>query len=167
MAFQKDNFEDDNELSRLEDDEELGGEAEEIVEAEEEELTIVGEERGEQAPEPKPAPKQAAKKPAKKAAKKKVERKKKAKKSKPKKKGAKGKKAAKRKKRRYVYLTAEKVFPRKGRERDSGSFYFGECRLPEWNLASGLPHPNLNKGFSIRESAGLKSVVLAGSGSYR
>src|SRR6266436_6069174 len=36
MAFQKDNFEDDNELSRLEDDEELGGEAEEVVEAEEE-----------------------------------------------------------------------------------------------------------------------------------
>src|SRR6266704_2244555 len=28
MAFQKDNFEDDNELSRLEDDEELGGEDE-------------------------------------------------------------------------------------------------------------------------------------------
>src|SRR6266478_2119403 len=76
MAFQKDNFEDDNELSRLEDDEELGGEAEEVVEAEEEELTIVGEEPGEPAPAPKPAPKPAAKKPAKKAAKKRVARKK-------------------------------------------------------------------------------------------
>jgi hypothetical protein len=32
MDFQKDNFEDDNELSRLEDDEELGGETQEIVE---------------------------------------------------------------------------------------------------------------------------------------
>src|SRR5712692_10790935 len=43
MDFEKDNFEDDNELSRLENDEELGGETEEIVEAEEE-LVIVGEE---------------------------------------------------------------------------------------------------------------------------
>ena len=42
MAFEKDSFEDDNELSRLE-DEELGGEAEEVVEAEEEELVMVGE----------------------------------------------------------------------------------------------------------------------------
>jgi len=35
MDFEKDNFEDDNELSRL-DDEELAGETEEIVETEEE-----------------------------------------------------------------------------------------------------------------------------------
>src|SRR3989454_383826 len=42
MDFEKDNFEDDNELSRL-DDEELAGETEEIVETEEEELGIVGE----------------------------------------------------------------------------------------------------------------------------
>jgi len=32
MEIENDNFEDDNELSRLEDDEELVGEAEEIVE---------------------------------------------------------------------------------------------------------------------------------------
>ena len=31
MDFEKDHFEDDNELSRLEDDEEIGGDAEEIV----------------------------------------------------------------------------------------------------------------------------------------
>ena len=34
MDLEKDNFEDDNELSRLEDDEELAGETEEIVETE-------------------------------------------------------------------------------------------------------------------------------------
>ena len=71
MDFEKDNFEDDNELSRL-DDEELAGETEEIVETEEEELVIVGEEPEEEAPAAKPAPKPAAKKPAKKAAKKKT-----------------------------------------------------------------------------------------------
>src|SRR4030081_1932416 len=86
MDFEKDNFEDDNELSRLEDDEELGGETEEIVEAEEE-LVIVGEDLDEAAPAPRPAAKPAAKKRPKKAAKKKPARKKKAaKKSKPKKK---------------------------------------------------------------------------------
>ena len=36
MEIEKDNFEDDNELSRLEDEEELGGETQEIVETEEE-----------------------------------------------------------------------------------------------------------------------------------
>ena len=41
MDFEKENFEDDNELSRLEDEEELGGESQEIVETEEEELAIV------------------------------------------------------------------------------------------------------------------------------
>jgi hypothetical protein len=102
MEIEKDNFEDDNELSRLEDDEELVGEAEEIVETEEEDLVIVGEEPEEEAPAPKPAPKPAAKKPAKKAAKKKTAAKKKAKKSKPKKKATKkkAKKAAKKRKKR-------------------------------------------------------------------
>ena len=72
MDFEKDNFEDDNELSRLENDEELGGETEEIVEAEEE-LVIVGEEPEQEsaAPASKPASKPAARKRAKKAAKKK------------------------------------------------------------------------------------------------
>ena len=55
MEIEKDNFEDDNELSRLEDDEELAGETEEIVETEEEELVIVGEEAEEETPAPKPA----------------------------------------------------------------------------------------------------------------
>ena len=31
MDFEKENFEDDNELSRLEDEEELGGETQQIV----------------------------------------------------------------------------------------------------------------------------------------
>ena len=94
MDFEKESFEDDNELSRLEEDEELGGEAQEMVETEEEELAIIGEEPEEEAPAPRPAPKPAAKKPA---AKKKAAPKKKAK-AKPKKKAA--KKAAKKKKRR-------------------------------------------------------------------
>ncbi len=100
MDIEKDSFEDDNELSRLE-DEELGGETEEIVE-EEEELVIVGEEPEEVAPAPKPPAKPAAKKRAKKAAKKKPARKKAAKKAKPKKKAAKkkAKRASKKKKRR-------------------------------------------------------------------
>src|SRR6266850_1412471 len=100
MDIEKDSFEDDNELSRLE-DEELGGETEEIVE-EEEELVIVGEEPEEVAPAPKPASKPAAKKRAKKAAKKKPARKKAAKKAKPKKKAGKkkAKKASKKKRRR-------------------------------------------------------------------
>ncbi|HEX2714657.1 MAG TPA: hypothetical protein VHM88_20885 [Candidatus Acidoferrales bacterium] len=99
MDFEKDNFEDENELSRLEDDEELGGETQEIVEAEEEELAIVGEEPDEQAPAPRPAPNPAAKRPA---AKKKAARRKKAKKARPKKKAAKkrARKQAKRRKRR-------------------------------------------------------------------
>ena len=99
MDIEKDGFEDDNELSRLE-DEELGGETEEIVE-EEEELVIVGEEP-EAAPAPKPAAKPAAKKRAKKAGKKKPARKKAAKKAKQKKKAGKkkAKKASKKKKRR-------------------------------------------------------------------
>jgi hypothetical protein len=100
MDIEKDSFEDDNELSRLE-DEELGGETEEIVE-EEEELVIVGEEPEPAAPAPKPAARPAGKKRAKKAGKKKPARKKATKKSKPKKKAGKkkGKKASKKKKRR-------------------------------------------------------------------
>jgi hypothetical protein len=102
MDLQKDNFEDD-ELSRLEDEEELGGETHEIVETEEEELAIVGEEPEEEspAPAPRPAAKKSAAKKAKKRAGPKKKAKKRAKKSKPKKKARKrARKAAKRKKRR-------------------------------------------------------------------
>jgi hypothetical protein len=90
MDLEKDNFEDDNELSGLEEDDELA--VGEVVETEEEEL-IIGEEEPETvaAPAARPAaPRPAAKKPAKKAPKKK------AKKAKPKKKAAK-KRAAKKK----------------------------------------------------------------------
>lgn len=99
MDFEKENFEDDNELSQLEDEEELGGESQEIVETEEEELAIVGEAPEEEAPAPRPgtAARPAAKKTA---AKKKPAPKKKAK-AKPKKKAKKpSRKAAKKKKRR-------------------------------------------------------------------
>jgi hypothetical protein len=96
MEFEKDQFEDDEELSRLEDDEELGGEPGAVVE-EEEELLIVEEEPADEGDEPaakpaaKPAPKKAspkkaAAKKAKKPAKKKPAKKAKAK---PKKKAAK------------------------------------------------------------------------------
>jgi hypothetical protein len=102
MDFEKDNFEDDNELSRLEEEDELGG-GEEIVETEEEEILITEEEPVAAAPAAKAAPKPAAK-PAKKAAPKKKAAAK-AKKAKPKAKAkAKpkkpAKKAAKKKKRR-------------------------------------------------------------------
>jgi len=40
MDFEKDQFEDDEELSRLEEDEELGGEAEGVIEEEEEILGL-------------------------------------------------------------------------------------------------------------------------------
>jgi hypothetical protein len=98
MDFEKENFEDENELSRLEDDEELGGESQEMVETEEEELAIVGEEPDEEAPAPRPAP--AARPAPKKAAKKKAAPKKKAK-AKPRKKAAKkpARKAGKKKRR--------------------------------------------------------------------
>ena len=56
MDFEKESFEDDNELSRLEEDEELGGETQEMVETEEEELVVVGEEPEEEAPAPRSAP---------------------------------------------------------------------------------------------------------------
>jgi hypothetical protein len=75
MDFDKDHFEDDNEMSPLEDDE-LGGDAVEIVETEEEEMVIAEEEPEEEVsaparPVPKPAAKKSApKKPAKKAKKK-------------------------------------------------------------------------------------------------
>ena len=52
MDFEKDNFEDETELSPLE-DEELGGETESLVETEEEEL-IIGEEEPEEEAAPKP-----------------------------------------------------------------------------------------------------------------
>ena len=71
MDFEKDNFDDETELSPLE-DEELGGEPDSLVETEEEELIITGEEPEEEAvqkPAAKPAAKKAAPKP-KKAAKK-------------------------------------------------------------------------------------------------
>jgi hypothetical protein len=100
MDFEKDHFEEDNELSRLEEDEELAGEGDEIVEVEEEEIVI-----GEEEPAAKPvaakakaAPKPATK-PAKKAAKKPA-KKAKAKPKKKAKKAAKKAKPAKKKKRR-------------------------------------------------------------------
>jgi len=99
MDFEKENFEDDNELSRVEEDEELGGESQEMVETEEEELAIVGEEPEEEAPAPRPAP--AARPAPKKAEKKKAAPKKKAK-AKPRKKAVKkpARKTGKKKKRR-------------------------------------------------------------------
>jgi hypothetical protein len=99
MDFEKDNFDEETELSPLE-DEELGDDGDALVETEGEEL-IIGEEEPEEAPAatkavaPKPAAKKVAAKP-KKAAKKKPA--KKAKKAAPKKKAAKkGKKAGKKK----------------------------------------------------------------------
>ena len=73
MDFEKDQFEEDDELSRLEDDDELGGDGEGITEEEEEILVVEEEptEEGEEEPAEKPAPKAAPKKAApKKAAKK-------------------------------------------------------------------------------------------------
>ena len=58
MDLEKDNFEDDNELSGLEEDDELGGD---VVETEEEEL-IIGEDEPESTPAAAPRP--AAPKPA-------------------------------------------------------------------------------------------------------
>ena len=56
MAFDKEHFDDDTELSPLEEDE-LGGDAEEIVETEEEELVITEEEGDEEESAPaRPAP---------------------------------------------------------------------------------------------------------------
>jgi len=75
MDLEKDNFEEENELSGLEEDDELPGDAD-VVETEEEELSI-GDEEPEEAPAPaakpatrsapKPAPKARAKPAAKKA----------------------------------------------------------------------------------------------------
>jgi len=90
MDFEKDNFDDETELSPLE-DEELGGESDGLVETEEEELIITEEPEEEAAPKPaaKPAAKKSAPKAKKAAAKK-------AKKASPKKKTAKkGKKTKK------------------------------------------------------------------------
>ena len=53
MEFQKDAFEDDNDLSRLEEEEEVGHEAEEVMESEEEEILVT-----EEAPAPAPAARQ-------------------------------------------------------------------------------------------------------------
>ena len=96
MDFDKDNFDDETELSPLE-EEELGGETEGLVETEEEELIITEEEPAEAAPKPKPAKKAAPKKAAAKKA-----PAKKAKAAPKKKKAAKKpvKKAAKKKKKR-------------------------------------------------------------------
>jgi hypothetical protein len=101
MDFKKDNFEDHNELSRLEDDEELG---DEIVETEEEELTVISEEPEAPVPAPKATPKPAVRKRTKrtkKVAKKKAPKraKKASKKKKPAKRSAR-KKSSKKKKRR-------------------------------------------------------------------
>jgi hypothetical protein len=101
MDLEKDNFEEDNELSGLEEDDELGDDSGDVVEVEEEEL-IIGEEEPEEGA-PAPAAKPAAKKPAKKAPAKKAKKpapKAKAKaKAKPKAKKA-AKKPAKKKKKR-------------------------------------------------------------------
>jgi len=112
------------------DDEELAGETEEIVETEEEELVIVGEEPEEEAPAPKPAPKASSEETGQESgAKKKPAPKKKTKKSKPKKKAAKKKtrKVAKKKKRRLnLFQRAEK-----GRSRnDCSGFSFAESEAP-------------------------------------
>jgi hypothetical protein len=102
MEFEKEPFEEDDELSRLEDDE-LGGDGEGITE--EEEILVVEEEpneEGEEEPAEKAAPKAAAKKAApKKVAKKapKKAAKKAAKVKKPAKKAAPKKKAARKKRR--------------------------------------------------------------------
>ena len=61
MDLEKDNFEED-ELSGLEEDGELGGE--DVVETEEEELIIGGDEEGDEEPAEAPAPKAKATKPA-------------------------------------------------------------------------------------------------------
>jgi hypothetical protein len=103
MDIEKDAFEDDDELSRLDEEDELVGDGDEVIETEEGTLTIVEEEPEEALPVPKVAPRPAAKKPAKKKAAKKAPKKAKkaAKKAKPKakKKAAKkpAKKAAKKK----------------------------------------------------------------------
>ena len=51
MDLEKDQFEDDDELSRLEEDEELGGETEGVIEEEEEEILTIDEEPAEEAEE--------------------------------------------------------------------------------------------------------------------
>jgi len=50
MAFDKDGFGDENEISRFEEEEDAGADREEIVEAEEEELVIVDRPEGTGAP---------------------------------------------------------------------------------------------------------------------
>jgi hypothetical protein len=98
MAFLKESFDDDNELSRFEEEEELGGERPEMIEAEEEEITVSEEAEPEAPPappRPKPAPKR---KPARKKAKK-AKRAKRAKKARAKK-ARRVKKFARRRKRR-------------------------------------------------------------------
>jgi len=119
MDFEKESFEDDNDLSRLEDDEELGGETQEMVETEEEELAIVGEESEEEAPAPRPAP--AARPAPKKAAKKKTVPKKKAK--------AKAKKKAAKK-------PAEKTAKKKSGAKRSG--HDRKCFRKSWGLVPAL-----------------------------
>jgi hypothetical protein len=96
MDFEKDAFEDDSELTPLEDEEETSGGAGELIEADEVEISVTEE----------PAPAAQTKKPARKKAKKAKKTKKAARKARPKKKAAKkrktkrGKKAAKKRKRR-------------------------------------------------------------------
>ena len=102
MDFDKDHFEDETELSPLE-EEELVGDSDEIVEAEEEVMIIADDGEDEPAPAAKPVAKKPAAKPAKKAAAKPKKARKKKPTKKPAKKAAKKskpKKAAKKKKRR-------------------------------------------------------------------
>ena len=122
MDFEKESFEDDNELSQLEDDEELGGETQEMVETEEEELAIVGEEPEEEAPALRPAP--AARPAPAKAAKKKAAPKKKPKRN-PKRKPRRNRPKRQPKKRRGAkrFPREKHIFQRAGSS--PGSFFCG------------------------------------------
>jgi hypothetical protein len=122
MEFEKDQFEDDEELSRLEDDEELGGEPGAIVE-EEEELLIVEEEPGDEGDEPaaKPAAKPAPKPSTKKAAPKKAA----------KKKAKKPAKKAKKKPAKKAPVDWFRKFLLKAPRKNRGAFFCAACRNGE------------------------------------
>src|SRR6266567_2028861 len=111
MAFQKDNFEDDNELSRLEDDEELGGEAEE--------------KRGQ------------------------------------------GQESSEKEKETVSLSYSRESFSAKGPGARFRLFLFWRMPASRMESRQRSPASQLEQRLPIRESAGMKSVVLAGSGSYR
>jgi hypothetical protein len=89
MAYEKDDFSDDNELPRFEDEEEVGADREDAVEDETEELVVEERPVGGGAPLPPPLPKTLVKKPKAKKAK----RSKRAKKAKKARKARKGRRA--------------------------------------------------------------------------